>query len=189
MGAAMDAATKVKQITGLEIGVWTTMLSPEVGMLAWTAQADHLAEFETATDKLAADNGYLDWVASVDSFFEGPLTDGVLEVVNGELSGDRPGYVGVTTAVCANGAVSAAMAGGVEVAQTATRITGNTTLFCSSLTGHYAGVAWVAGVADLAAFEQAGAALAGSPEWLALIDRIGPLFGPNPESTIYRRIG
>lgn len=189
MGAAMEAAGKVKQITGLEIGVWTTMFSPEVGTLVWSAQAEHLAEFETATDKLAADNGYLDWVASLDPFFEGPLVDGVLEVVHGELSGERPGYVGVTTAVCANGALASAMAGGVEVAQAATRITGNTTLFCASLTGHYAGVAWVSGVADLAAFEQAGAAFAASPEWLALIDRIGPSFGPNPESTIYRRIG
>ena len=45
--------------------------------------------------------------------------------------------------MCANGAIAAGMAGGVEVAEVATRITGNATLFCASVAGPYGGIAWM----------------------------------------------
>jgi len=187
MAAALEAASRVKQISGLDIGVWTTMMSPRSGMVAWTGQVEHLSEVEMATDKLAADGGYLDWVASVDSHFTGPFTDGALQVISGEPSADSPAYAQVATAVCANGAVSAAMAAGVEIAETATRLTGHTTLFCSSVTGPFGAVAWVTGVPDLDALEAGGEATAASPEWLSLMAGIGPSFATGAEVTLWRR--
>jgi hypothetical protein len=186
--AALEAAGRVKQISGLDIGVWMTAMSPQSGMVGWTAQVEHLSEVETATDKLAADSGYMDWLTSIDSHFVGPLIDGALQVVSGEPSGSDPAYAMVTTSVCANGAIAAAMAGGAEAAAAVTRITGNAALFCSAVTGNYGGVAWVIGFPDLDAVESSLAALASDPDWLALVDRVGPSFGPNPEATLWRRL-
>ena len=50
------------------------------------------SEVETATDKLGADSGYMDWLTSIDSHFIGPIIDGALQVVSGAPSGDAPGY-------------------------------------------------------------------------------------------------
>ena len=85
--------------------------------------------------------------------------------------------------------MSAGMAAGVEIAETATRLTGNSTLFCASVTGQYGGVAWATGLADLDAAERAGETLASSPEWLPLVDRVGPSFGPGVAVTLWRSIG
>ena len=189
VAAGLEAASRVKQITGFEVGVWTTALSAEVGRLVWTTQFDHLDEFETATGKLMADTAHGDWLESNDSLFEGPSDDACLQVLSGGPGPEPPAYAQVVTAVVANGALAAGMAGGMEVAEAATRITGNTTSFCTALTGQYGGVVWVTGVPSLAAAEEANAALAASEEWLAIVDRVAPSFGPGATSTLYRRIG
>ena len=88
----------------------------------------------------------------------------------------------------ANGRLAAAMAGGVEIAEAATRITGARTAFMSSVTGAYGGCMWSTGFPDIGALERAEGALAADEGWLELIDRVGPAYAQGVRQGIYRRL-
>ena len=190
MAAALEAASRVKQIGGVDIAVWMTAMSPASGRVAWTAQVEHLSEVETAMDKLAADSGYMDWLTSIDSYFTGPTTDAALQVVSGAPSGERPGYAQVATGICANGALAAAMAAGVEVAadgDAAHRERGAVLQLGDRPVRRRRLDHGRRRIID--ALEAGGEATAADPEWLALVDRVGPSFAPGVEVTLWRSIG
>src|SRR5262245_17343658 len=99
VGVALEAATRARALTGLEIWVWNPVLSPELGTLAWSTRVDHLQELQAADDKLSSSNEWVEWIEHNDPLFQGPLEDSVLSVVHGTPS-DQPGaYVQVTRAV------------------------------------------------------------------------------------------
>lgn len=89
--------------------------------------------------------------------------------------------------MCANGSIGEAMGLGIEVADTASRITGNQTMFVAPVVGAYAAVAWLTGVSDLATFESANAALRANDEWLKLVDQAGHAFQPDVTTSLLRR--
>ena len=107
----------------------------------------------------------------------------------GEPTGPPKTYVESTRAVAANGYVTEAMGLGVEIAETAARITGIPVMFVSLVTGTFGGVGWISSVDDLAEIEAANAALVSSDEWLKLVDRVGHAFNPGVTTTILRRLG
>ena len=86
----------------------------------------------------------------------------------------------------ANGQQRAALAGGVEIAEASTRITGVPGMFLVDSTGPYGGYAWTSGFADIDALQQAEAALAADAGWLELIDRVGPAYQQGAAQAIYR---
>jgi hypothetical protein len=187
-GMALEAATRVREMTGLTVWVWNPVFSADFGTMVWTARVERLAELEAADDKLMASTEWGDWIEQTDSMFQGGIEDSVLQVLHGTPS-DQPGaYVQVASAVCANGAMTEAMGFGVEIADTASRITGLQTVFGAGLTGVYGRVAWLTGAPDLDAVEAANGALAADDEWRKLIDRAGHAFQPAPMSTLLRRL-
>jgi hypothetical protein len=187
VGMALEGATRVREMTGLTIWVWSPVLSPEFGTMVWSTRVDHLEELETADDKLMSSD-FADWVEQNDGLFAGPLEDSVLQVVHGTPSEQPGAYTQVVRATCANGAMTEAMGFGVEIAEVAARITGLPTMFGAAITGVYGGVAWLTGVADLTAVETANAALAADDEWRKLVDRAGHAFEPGVTSSLLRRL-
>jgi hypothetical protein len=185
---AIDSANRVNQITGLQVRPWSAVFSPEFGTIVWATFVEHLEDLETATDKLMADSSFGDFIEQSADLFTGPAEDSLMQVVHGEPRRDRPAYVATVRAECANGSIGAAMAGGVEIAEMATRITGTPTMFASGVTGPYAGVGWFTAAPDLGTLERNNAALMADATWLETIDRVGPLFLSTTASTLFRAL-
>jgi hypothetical protein len=183
-----EVTEKARQETGLDVHAWAATMSPDMGAMVWTTFVEDLEHLEQANDKLAASDSFIDLVDRGAHLFAGPFTDGLAQVMTGEVepSGPTPQYVTVATAVAANGSLRAALAGGVEIAEAATRIGGAPTMFMVDSTGPYGGCAWTTGFADIGELERAEAALNADDGWLELIDRVGPAYAPGAAQSIYR---
>jgi hypothetical protein len=165
-------------------------MSPEFGTVSWAMWAESLAEIMDAGDKLATSSDWQKLIARGDDLFEGPVVDGLASLVHGtpDLSAGPPDYVGVATAVAAQGRLSDAIGAGIEIADQVTKTTGQNTLFMVNSTGLYGGVAWITPSANISEVDAGEAALMADPEWLKLIDRVGTDFGPGAAQAIFRRI-
>ena len=181
---------KVQQETGLDVHAWASTMSPDFGTTVWATFVEDLEHLEAANDKLAASDGYVELAEKGSQLFAGPLSDGLAQVVSGELdpSAPQPSYVTVARATAANGQLGAALTNGVEIAETATRITGVRTMFLVDATGAYGGCRWTSGFADIGELERAESALMADESWLALIDRVGTSYAQDAHQAIYRRL-
>jgi hypothetical protein len=181
---------KVQQETGLQVHPWASTMSPDLGTTVWATFVEDLEHLEEANDKLALSESYLDLVEQGGRLFAGPLSDGLAQVVSGEPepSAPIPRYVTTARATAANGQISAALANGTEIAETASRITGARTMFLADMTGPYGGLRWTTGFADIGALQRAESALMADESWLALIDRVGPSYQEDARQAVYRRM-
>jgi hypothetical protein len=180
---------RVRQETGLEVHVWTSTMSPDLGTTMWATFVDDLGRLEEADDKLMVSDGFLDLVEKGNRLLAGPLTDRLAQVVHGEPpSGPPPNYLSVAQATAANGQVRAALDGGVEIAEAATRITGAPTIFVVDATGPFGGCRWGTRFADIGELQRAESALMADESWLELIDRVGTAYAQDAHQSIYRRI-
>lgn len=190
MSFVAEITEKVNQETGLDVHTWAASMSPELGTVVWATFVESLEELEAAEDKLAVSDQYLDLAEKGAKLFAGPLTDGLSAVVSGQpdRSAPLPSYVTMARATAANGRLADAMAAGIEIAETATRITGISTTFLAAATGQYGGCGWSSGHADIASVQRAEAALMADADWVGLIDRLGTAYGPGSSQSLYRRI-
>jgi hypothetical protein len=186
----VETTELVRNVTGHQVDAWTTVLSPDAGLVVWSMWAEHLVDIEQAGDKLMASSEYLDAVKAGDAVFEGPLVDGLASLVHGDidLAGEPPNYVAVVTAAAVPGHLGDAISGGIEIADHATRVSGLNTLFTIESTGPYGGCAWITASPDIDTIEAADAALMGDADWLKLIDRAGTAYNADAAQAIYRRI-
>ena len=162
--------------------VWTSVFSAEGPAVSWTARVEHLADAVAIDDRLFADEGFAQWVEDNDGLFVGPTSDVISQVVHGAPTGPPKGYVQVTRAVAANGSISEAMGLGVEIAESAARITGIPVMVVTPVVGDYGAVGWISTVDDLAELEAANAAMSADEDFLKLVDRAGHAFTPGASS-------
>jgi len=190
MAFTVEVTEKVRQDTSLDLHTWQASMSPELGTITWAAFVDSLEELEAAQDKLAVSDQFMDLTEKGGKLFAGPLADGLATVVHGEPAPDRPlpAYVSSARAIAANGRLGDAIAGGIEIAEAAARITGAPMMFLVDATGPYGGCRWTSGFADIGELERAEAALAADDRWVALIDRVGTAYQGGATQTIFRRI-
>jgi hypothetical protein len=190
---ALEQAERATRISGLDVGLWASVFGPGVGTIGFTAWVPDLEALEQAGDKLAVDEEFISASDQAAAFVQGGFDDSLLQVVHGEPDPERQlQYVGGVRAVLAEGAAARGIGVGVEIAQMAERITGLPTLFCTSMTGPYGGVAWLTGYEDIAAVERASQSLVADPAWLELVDRqAAGAFAAEPALTtqsLYRRL-
>ena len=185
-----EVTDKARRESGLDIHAWMSTMSPDLGTVVWATMAEDLVHLEQANDKLGASESFLDLTERGAELFAGPLSDGLSQVVSGEVdpAAPVPSYATSARAVAANGHLRAAIEGGVEIAEAATRITGVPTMFAVSSTGPYGGCAWNSGFSDIGQLEQAEAALMADAGWIDLIDRCGPNYAPGASQAIYRLV-
>lgn len=189
VGMAVEAGSRVTEMTGLTVSVWTTMFSPEVGTVLWSARAESLGQLEAAADKWSSDGPFMDWIERSDHLFSGATTDALTEVIHGVLPPQPAAYITIVQASWAPGKAADAMAVGVEVTDTFNRLTGAGIVFGRAVTGPFAGVGWVSSFPDLAAMEAAQAATGGDEAWLGLMERASTCYQPGATTTILRKIG
>jgi hypothetical protein len=188
VAAAIEAGQRVSQIIERPVYTWSTIFGPEPLTVMWSARVEHLAEVVAADDALAADESFNEWAEQNNSLFASPLVGVVSQVVHGAPTSEPKPFIAVTRAVAANGMLGEAMAVGVEVAETLTRLTGREAMFITPVTGEYGGAAWIVGADDLGEVEAANATLAASDEWLKLVDRAGHCYAPGVTTTMLRRL-
>ncbi len=185
---ASEVARHVTSETGRDVEVWTTMMSPGIGQIAWTTQVEHLVELENAQDKLAVSLVYTDLIERGAMFFTGSVHDAVWSPIHGAGDDQSREYVEMTTAVPRHGSIGTAMELGVEAAIEVTRLTGHDTTFASALNGQFGMVAWFSGFDSIDQYERATAKLSGDSDWLQVVDRVSAAFNPGARQALYRRI-
>jgi hypothetical protein len=190
---AVEITARVNTITGIPTTLWTSVLGPEVGTLAWSTFVPDLATIETAMDRLQGDDGFAELADRGAQFTEGGADDGLAQILHGEPDPNRPvNYVNIVQAVCANRNLARGLGVGIEIAQMAEKITGTPTLFVNAVTGPYGSVAWISAFETVQALEAEQQALAADAGWLDFLDQeAGTAYQQNPELTtsrIFRRV-
>jgi hypothetical protein len=190
---ALSITEKVKQVTGHDVQLWSTVYSPGFGTISWTAWFEDLAALEVVGDKLDADPGMAALGNQGNDLTDGTLDDGLLEPIYGDpAAGGDAQYVGGAVAVCATGNIERALGLGVKIAQRAEAVTGLPTMFVRSMTGPYGGVGWLTGYPTITELEKAEAAIATDDGFVKLIDSTKGCFvegAATTRATLYRRLG
>jgi hypothetical protein len=186
---AVGITEKVNQITSLNVGLWTPVLSPGLGTLSWGAAVESLGDLEDADAKLMADPMYVDATERGASFLMGTADDQVAQFISNPDSGADDTHVAVVQSTLANGNFGKGVEVGVEIAERATKIGGLPTAFLLASTGTYAGCAWITSAPSIRALEAAEGAVNGDSHFIDYIDKHGDCFveGITTQS-IWRRI-
>ncbi|HML01010.1 MAG TPA: hypothetical protein VK428_12535 [Acidimicrobiales bacterium] len=181
-------------MTGNDVRLWAHAFSPGFGTVSWTSWWADLVSLESGLDKLQGDAKFMALAEEGRSFIDGPIDDGLLQIVSGEIdpsAANEVQYVAGAQAVCAAGNIGRAMTVGIELAQKGEAITGVRTLFVRALTGTYGTVGWLTGYRDLAEFETAQDKLAVDPSFIAAVDDTKGVFVEDPvvtQQVIYRKL-
>jgi len=185
---------RVKEVTGNDVRLWAHAFSPGFGTVSWTSWWADLVSLESGLDKLQGDAKFMALAEEGRSFIDGPIDDGLLQIVSGEIdpsAANEVQYVAGAQAVCAAGNIGRAMTVGIELAQKGEAISGVRTLFVRALTGTYGTVGWLTGYRDLAEFETAQDKLAVDPSFIAAVDDTKGVFVEDPvvtQQVIYRKL-
>jgi hypothetical protein len=75
---ASQITSKVKEVSGHDVQLWSTVFSPGFGTISWTAWFDDLASLEAVGDKLDADPGMNQLGDKGAQLTDGTLDDGLL---------------------------------------------------------------------------------------------------------------
>src|SRR3989440_9484650 len=190
---ALGQTEKVNQITGLQVGLYMQVYSPEVGAVGWSTFVPDLATLEAAGDKLQADDAFVTATDKGAAMTVGAATDSLAQVIYGEPDANRHiEYVTVVRAVCATGNVAKGMEAGIELAQRAEKIMSTPSLFLADVTGNFGGVAWASGYENVQALEAAQQSLASDESWAKFVDKAtAGVYAEEPSlttQTIYRRL-
>jgi hypothetical protein len=176
MGPATSWATEltgsVNRITELDVQLWTSMLSPGLGTLAWSTFVPDLTALEVANGKLAADHGVMDeTVKGADMITDAGFDDVVLQLVHtAGTPTDDPRFAAVVTSAMAAGGFAKGGEVGVEIARRAADLTGVATSFLVATTGPYGGCAWISAAATLDEVDRGQRAVSNDPDFVAYLD-------------------
>ena len=81
MPAAIGVAELVTKGTGHEVNVFAGRFGAPQGSVMWSARVESMAELQGITDKLMADQGYLEMLESMNGLFMAPSEDRLSRVL------------------------------------------------------------------------------------------------------------
>ena len=167
---AVSMTEKVNQITALNVGLWTPLMSPGVGTLSFGCAVETLSDLEDAESKLNVDPMYLDAVERGATMIQGAAEDEVAQFLYNPDQTANPTHVAVVRSALANGAFARGVATGIEIAQRATQLGSIPTSFLLSTTGTYAGCGWISSAHSLKELEESEQAVNANPDFIAYLD-------------------
>lgn len=189
---ALSMTEKINQISAVPSALWTSVMSPAMGTLAWTSVVSDLAIIEATEAKLAADPGYM---ALVDEATALLSTDPADQMLMRLVHGDRDAasidahYASTVRATLAPGSMGAGIELGVDLAQRVKKITGRPTSFAVSVTGDYGAVMWVSLAETIEQLQAANEALDSDAEFSKAVDNeAGKAYLPGATQTISRKV-
>lgn len=172
MAWAVKMTEKVNDIVDVDVRLWSRVLGPQLGTLAWTTIVTGLAELTAIDEKLMADGGYTD-LAEEGARYQGGsgVDDKLVHLVHPDPEGvGSAQYASITTTVLAPGMTAQGIALGTELAQRVKAITGRPTSFGASVTGRYGEVGFISLSDTIDQLQAANEALAEDPEWVTQLD-------------------
>lgn len=176
---------------GVDVSVWETIFSPEVGTVVWTSWWEDLVTLEAKTQKLAKDAKYGELVLEGHSFIQGPVNDGLSKSLRDAVVDVAANVVSVVSGVVGGANIGRSFAAGAEVAERADAITGGATTFLSEWTGSFGGVSWITGYESIEAFERGESSFGADPTWVGFLDSIHGCFLEDPSASqvrLFRRL-
>ena len=184
---------KVNQITDLNVTVWRTVFSAEIGTITWVSVVEELSQLEAADDKLAADDGFVALLDQGAAYTIGSVNDTLGEVVFAPEGGERPmEYASTVTALMAQGNFAKGVEVGIEIAQRVSKITGEPTTFVKGITGDYSAVEWITSYESVQAMQDANNKLNQDASFVQFIDKeIVGVYEAGPsvtKQTLYRKV-
>ena len=191
---AHSITEKVNQVTDLNVSLWTTLFSPALGTLTWTAIVEDMSALENADAKLMVDNGYLLLAEEGAHFLNSAGLDDSLAQFMTPMAAPEPGAPGpqcatVVRATIAPGGFVRGVELGVKIAARASEVTGAPTAFLSGVTGVYGQIAWVSTYDTVDQMQHALQAIGTDPTLIGLIDsEASQCYQPAAEQICLRRL-
>lgn len=181
-GNTRDAVTwvasiteKVNQITDLNVAVWQTVFSRELGRLAWVSFVEDLGQLETADAKLQADDAFVAEVDRGAAFTVGGADDVLGQVIHGSPDPERQvQYATTVGTLMVPGKFVRGIELGVEIAERAQQITGEPTMLVGAVTGDYAAIQWITAYDSVHGMQIAGEKLNANPSFVHFLDNEVP---------------
>lgn len=167
---AVAVTEKVNQITSLDVGLWSPLLSPGVGSLSWGCAVETLTDLENADAKLMADPLMLDLIDRGAVVTTGLIDDETAQFFENPAAAGDVTHVAVVRSRMANGSFVRGVEVGIEIARRATALGGLPTAFLVATTGAYGGCAWITSAPSLQALEDGERAVNGSPDFVTFLD-------------------
>ncbi|HAM00836.1 MAG TPA: hypothetical protein DCQ30_01190 [Acidimicrobiaceae bacterium] len=192
MSWALTVTEKVNQISEVPVTLWSTVFSPGVGTLAWSAIVEDLSVLEATDAKLMADSSYLGLLDQGAAFNSGaPVDDTIVNLVVADIGEEGPpAYGSIVQTVLAGGAMAKGIELGAQIAQQVKSVTGCRCSFGVAGTGQFGAVGWITGYESIEQLEQAQQALQADADFGTLLDERASqvyLRGTTTQ-TIYRRL-
>lgn len=154
MAWASEITGYVNENTDLDVSLWGGVFGYPVGTVVWSTIVDGRAQLSAETDKLLADDAYLDLVMKAQDWVTAPAEDVFRSLVYGG-PGDEPPAVGavgsVTQAVAATGKMPEAVAWATEMAEYGTSVIGTQISLLVNAYGDFGGMAFISVAPDMAA--------------------------------------
>jgi hypothetical protein len=192
MDWALRMTQKINQISEVPTALWTSVMSPAVGSLAWTAVVSDLAVIEDTETKLAADPGYMALVDEATALMSThPADQMLMQLVHGDrdAAGIDAHYASTVRATVAPGSMRTGIELGVDLAQKVKQITGLPTSFAVGVTGDYGAVMWVSLAETIQQVQAANEALNANEDFSKAVDKdAGKAYLPGATQTISRKV-
>jgi hypothetical protein len=187
---AADITDRVNRIGVVEAELWQRTMSPGLGTLVWSTVVPDLVTLETAQAKLESDDSYLDAVDRGAQFIDDTGVDDLLAtVVHGTIDPHRrPEYVSVVTATLTPGSLRSGMAVGIEIAERASALCGESTSFCLASSGRFGQVAWLTGYASIEAMDRGEQAIYADAAFVEVLDGAASTAYEDGEASFLRRL-
>jgi len=174
--AAVDIASDVTSLTGMEIYVWTFRFGAPVGTMMWSARLDSQTQLFEATEKMVADQGYVDKAMAMAELFDGPAVDAMFRVISGTPSDAPSKFIETTQATMANGKYAEAMEFGVKMQQHVATALGMPSIFGAATYGGFADVGWIVGGNSMADIDRGDDWQTTDTDYHALVQSAAGLF-------------
>jgi hypothetical protein len=192
MNWSVRMTEKVNQISETKFTLWTTIFSPGVGTLAWTALVEELSILESTETKLMADDSYVALVDEGAKFASAAaIDDHIVQAVlaDPDAPTEPQAFATVTQAMPAPGANARAVELGIQIAKRVRSITECPTSFGVAVTGPYGAVTWITGCDSVDQLQRAQEATASDGEFAKLVDaEASKAYLPGVVQTVYRKI-
>jgi hypothetical protein len=194
MDWALTMTQKVNQISTVPVSLWTSTMSPGMGMLAWTSVVSDLAVIEETETKLMADPGYsglIDQAIGAHLLSPDSGDQMLMQLVHADpdMAGINAEYASTVRAMLAPGASAHGIELGVEIATRAKKISGRPTSFAVGVTGDYGSIMWVSLAENVKQVQDALEALNADEDFAKMLDKeASKAYLPHATQTISRKL-
>ena len=193
MDWALRMTEKINQIGEVPSTLWTSVMSPATGTLAWTSVVSDLGIIEATEAKLFADSGYMALVDEAIGLMSAtePPVQMLMQLVHGDSDAANfdAQYASTVLATLAPGSMRTGIELGVDIAQRVKRITGLPTSFAVGVTGDYGAVMWVSLAETIQQLQAGNEALGADEEFSKVLDKdAAKAYLPAAEQSITRKV-